>query len=537
MTQPQDIQLAIQGGGAKISALLAAMEAVQELQGKELNVTRIAGTSAGSIVGCLFAAGVPLNTVKKLLSEGGIGAELVQLFPIPGFMTMAYQAYFGKPFWRTQKLEQRLESLFKEQNVHTLKDLREKNGIEVLVIAADLRDAQKVPIPETTNIVSAIMDSCGLPYCFRTWKAGKSSGPLIVDGGICENLPIDVLEENSEKYGPIAAISFAPVRRTAPTSVLSYSMALLDTAMNNSINRAKALLPADHVLPLESSMTTFEFSRALKEGLGDEYWRIKRQAKDFFVDFVKAQRRQLYHVAEDPWNDQNATLKRVMLNLGEMYEKQHAQSKFKYIKCDFVVQANCLLEEGELYHGNPDLLYYELTFQPASEPLYCVSIALTQTKNSKHLGKTSFQLLDAANNEIDLEYVPVCNPDNMQARELLIFFTPALPANSGPYRLRFRDQAIGLMIPLREKGEDELAFYPRRALGPVGRINLVLHIPERLKNSLQIKAPTKAPEGRRMTDPELSNYDKPNGFYTLGWTGENVTKQDPDSFKVDFKIL
>ncbi len=59
------IQLVIQGGGAKITHLVAALEAVQSLQREGvLRVTRIAGTSAGAIAGALFAAGVDMQRAR-----------------------------------------------------------------------------------------------------------------------------------------------------------------------------------------------------------------------------------------------------------------------------------------------------------------------------------------------------------------------------------------------------------------------------------------------------------------------------------------
>jgi predicted acylesterase/phospholipase RssA len=42
---PEPIQLALQGGGAKVIALMAAMEALENLKDK-VKVTRICGTSA-----------------------------------------------------------------------------------------------------------------------------------------------------------------------------------------------------------------------------------------------------------------------------------------------------------------------------------------------------------------------------------------------------------------------------------------------------------------------------------------------------------
>jgi predicted acylesterase/phospholipase RssA len=535
MSQPLNIQLAIQGGGAKVCALMAAIEALEELHDKELNVTRIAGTSAGSIVGCLFAAGVPMSELKEKLVNGKLGNTLVQLFTMPNYVTLAARAYRGKAFWKTLVVEKELEELFQKRDVYYLKDLKTKKGIEVTVIAADLRDGQMFPIGQETPIVSAIMDSCGLPYCFRTWKNGVGGGPVIVDGGICENLPIDVLKQEEERFGPVAALSFFPTRRPAPSTVTSFSMALLDTAMNNAVTRAKAMLPLDQVHEIKTSITTFDFTKALREGFGEEYWRINKQATEFFEKFLKVQRKTLHHIAEDPWTETNATLKELMRNLGNIYQRQHEPIKFKYLKCDFVVIANCLLEEGEPFYGSPDGLLYELTFQPDVEPLYAVSVGLSQPKGIQYLGQTSFKLFDANHNELAIEHVPVINPKEPNAREVMLFFTPPLLPGSGPYKLRVRDQAINLMGPLHAGEMDELAYFPRRTSAPIDQINLVLHVPERLRNSISLIPPANG-LGRRMTDPEVTRYTPPGGFTSFGWSGQNITKPSDGVFKVDVKL-
>lgn len=60
MSQPLKIQLAIQGGGAKICSLLAAAEVIHDLETKrEIQITRISGTSARAI-GCLLATNLLL---------------------------------------------------------------------------------------------------------------------------------------------------------------------------------------------------------------------------------------------------------------------------------------------------------------------------------------------------------------------------------------------------------------------------------------------------------------------------------------------
>ena len=64
MTIP--VQLAFQGGGAKVVALLAAAEAIQDACRQNLiSVSRVSGTSAGSIVACLLAGEINIGEVRR----------------------------------------------------------------------------------------------------------------------------------------------------------------------------------------------------------------------------------------------------------------------------------------------------------------------------------------------------------------------------------------------------------------------------------------------------------------------------------------
>jgi predicted acylesterase/phospholipase RssA len=88
---PLDVQIALQGGGAKLFSLLVAMREVERLEGRikepdpaedgsaslpaqaleppKIRVTHIAGTSAGAIVAALYAARVPMDDVLCRLAE------------------------------------------------------------------------------------------------------------------------------------------------------------------------------------------------------------------------------------------------------------------------------------------------------------------------------------------------------------------------------------------------------------------------------------------------------------------------------------
>lgn len=524
----QKIQLAVQGGGAKISLLLAAMEAIEELQDQRvLEVTRIAGTSAGSIVGCLFAAGVPMRTVRDRLRDG-LGEELMRTYRAPKLRNVLHQAaplFGGSPFWDEGHLKDLLARFFENPNLK-LNELK----VPVYVIAADISDLKAVTHKDEDNVITAIANSCGLPYCFRTWSRG--GGTILVDGGICENLPSEVLQKNADQFGPIAAISFEQQVSHAPKDVIGFTKALLDTAINNSITRAKGALPENSVYTIKTTLSTFDFQKALTVGLNEEYRAVRAEASAWFKKFVERKRNERLGLSGNPWADPNPAAVEMMKNLGLVYDAQHAPVKFKYKKCSFEVRANCLLEKGfkgAAHYRSPDWFKYELEFEPIDKPIECVSIAINPTKDAEFLGVTKGEVWGAGG-AITPITAPAFNP-NDQDRELMLFFNPILEPGTGGYHLRFQDEGMQLMKPLLTDKTDELAFYPRRVAGTIDRIDLILYVPEELKDSVKMVAKNQAVQGRAMTAAELTAYGPAPSFHTLGWTGQNIAVED--NFGVD----
>ena len=65
----KDIGLVLSGGGARGVAHIGVIQALEEYGVK---VTRISGTSAGSIVGSLYAMGLPPAELLKIISQVSI---------------------------------------------------------------------------------------------------------------------------------------------------------------------------------------------------------------------------------------------------------------------------------------------------------------------------------------------------------------------------------------------------------------------------------------------------------------------------------
>ncbi|MCA1814817.1 MAG: patatin-like phospholipase family protein [Acidobacteria bacterium] len=528
--QPLRIQLAIQGGGAKICVLLAAMEAVQSLQAdKKIEVTRVAGTSAGAIVACLFAAGINMKTVKEHL-KGLTTQQLAQYFPQPTMKKAVYRlGWHGKPLWEKTFLEGELEGLFNKAGFYKLGDLK----LRAHVVAANLVESRPVVYGEPEkDIVSALLDSCGLPYCFRVWDKNNTGNPVIVDGGICENLPSEQLEPFQAEDGPVVGISFSPTRRKSVSTVWDFTGAILDTAINNSMNRAKRRLGTDRVHEIQTDIGTFDFAKALRylrEQSGN-YELVKERADKWFNAFVEARRKtaageQVKQVVDkDTWKEQSVS---TMEKLSTIYRTQHLVSKFKYTLSSLMVQANCLVTDPQnTFYGKPDFVSYSLTFQTLDKEIYCHAFALSEAEHDTDPSRTEFLLLDLTKPKGAVKTVsmPMRDPDKPTRKELLLHFIPPLPPQSGPYKLECKDVVRGFMKNLAEKKRDDLYITSLRAQGKIDRIDLVLFVPN-TAGGLRLVAREGSPPGEPMSELELSKYNVPPGFRAVGWTGVKV---DPE---------
>jgi predicted acylesterase/phospholipase RssA len=134
------LQLALQGGGAKLMPLIAALEAVQDLeQAHRVKVTCVAGTSAGAIAGCIFAAGVPMGTAR-LQFQGYFKDRIEEYFPKPRLANVGqwFRLFNGRSLWSSSPLRQTITSILQTAGVATFDQLR----TPAVVIATDVVNAK-----------------------------------------------------------------------------------------------------------------------------------------------------------------------------------------------------------------------------------------------------------------------------------------------------------------------------------------------------------------------------------------------------------
>lgn len=162
------IGLALSGGGARgFSHVGVAKILIQN----GIPIDLISGTSAGSIIGALIAAGMDDKELEKIaLSIGWLDVMRPSLSPTGTFSN----APLGKFISR-----------------HLKKDDFDALKIPFTAVAWDISSSQRV-ILDKGRVSSAVRASCAVPGVFA---CVKTRGRMLVDGGITEIIPIRAVRE------------------------------------------------------------------------------------------------------------------------------------------------------------------------------------------------------------------------------------------------------------------------------------------------------------------------------------------------------
>ncbi len=161
------IGIALSGGGAKGIAHLGVLKALNEMGIKPDFLT---GTSAGSIVGALTAAGYSPEYILEIINSTSFIKTIKPAFNRFGLF----------------KIDS-AESLFSKYLPH--------NSFEVLKIPLTIATTDihrgSVVFFDSGELIKPIMASCCLPGIFEPVKYQNMT---LVDGGVVNNIPIEPLE-------------------------------------------------------------------------------------------------------------------------------------------------------------------------------------------------------------------------------------------------------------------------------------------------------------------------------------------------------
>ncbi len=238
-----------EGGGVKGIGLVGAL-CVAEKKGYKWK--RVAGTSAGSILAALLAAGYTGQEMYEIMINKNFADFLAPTWYdyIP-FLGPSARLWFKKGLHSTNRLEKWLEQLLAAKGVHTFADLEQKETkLHVIVSDITLENLLVLPQdlvpygydPDCFSVAKAVRMSCSIPFFFEPAKLVNkeiNKACYIVDGGLLSNYPVWLFDADDPEWPTFGFRLTSDTVATGNTidSPLSMFKALFETMMDAHDNR------------------------------------------------------------------------------------------------------------------------------------------------------------------------------------------------------------------------------------------------------------------------------------------------------------
>ncbi|NJC27491.1 patatin-like phospholipase family protein [Neolewinella antarctica] len=199
------VGLVLSGGGARGYAHIGALQVLEEAG---VRIDYIGGTSMGSIVGGLYAAGYSADTLEVMLRETDIMAELQDA--ISRENRTIYEKLYNEHYLLNVSLKnfalqlpaalsdgQRIRDLFTHwtAGVHGIRDFS-KLPIPFLCIGTNIETGEAIVI-ENGLLPDAMRASAALPGVL---SPHKMNGYVMTDGGVSNNYPAEEIKNKGMDF-------------------------------------------------------------------------------------------------------------------------------------------------------------------------------------------------------------------------------------------------------------------------------------------------------------------------------------------------
>ena len=273
------IGLVLSGGGARGAAHIGVLKVLDELH---VPIDAIAGTSMGAVVGGLYATGFSAADIERIVGtldwqdafkDRPPRAELTfrrkqedQNFLVKFPLGLRSGNFLlPKGLIQGQKLNQTLRKL-------TLPVARITNFDQLptpfRAVATDLETGDAV-VMDHGDLTSAVRASLSAPGVF---SPVEREGRVLVDGGLAENLPIDVARQMGVDVLIVVDVGFPLLDRNKLNSAPTISNQMLAILVRKDSDRQRATLTDRDVVidPALGESSSFDFgivSKAIRQGV------------------------------------------------------------------------------------------------------------------------------------------------------------------------------------------------------------------------------------------------------------------------------
>lgn len=273
------IGLVLSGGGARGTAHVGVLKVLDEMH---IPIDAVAGTSMGAVVGGLYASGMSAKQIEKLT----LSLDWQDAFrDRPPRRTFGYRRKqddsnflvhyamgismdgFKMPLGlvQGQKLTQVLRN--STVGVANIKDF-DQLPIAYRAVATDLETGEGVVL-SSGDLVTAMRASMSAPGVFEPVEL---NGKLLVDGGLYNNLPVDIARQMNVDILIVVDVTFPLYPRAELTSPLAASNQAVSILIRRRTNEQRASLTANDILIDADlgSMSSIEFGRVTQAMNGGE---------------------------------------------------------------------------------------------------------------------------------------------------------------------------------------------------------------------------------------------------------------------------
>jgi NTE family protein len=235
------------GGGARGFAQIGVMRALYE---NDIPIDRIGGTSMGALIGASFASGLDWQHVREMFYKSFVATNPLTDYTIP-FVSL----FAGR------KVTRLLQQFYGEFDIEDLQR-------PFFCIAADLT-AGKPEVIRRGKLWQALRASISLPGILPPVVRG---GHILVDGGVIDNLPIEIMR--SQAQGTVLAVDIETAGAISAGEGVEHSWSAWEFLRRLIWRRGETLpFPSIVRILLRSALVSSDASSALHRSAADLVFR------------------------------------------------------------------------------------------------------------------------------------------------------------------------------------------------------------------------------------------------------------------------
>ena len=264
------VGIALSGGGARTGAQIGALKVIHDLG---IDISYISGTSTGSLIGALLAIGMPPKEIEKSLLDID-WEDVLRKGKSREFLFFRRKKddldFFIKYRLKFDGIKISLPKSLVDPHKLNLKIKR------LLMPALDISDFDKLPIPfhavtvdlesgeefiiSKGDLSKAVLASMAVPAILAPVKFENK---WLIDGGIKNNIPVDVLKEMGADIIIVIDVT-TPLKKVEDIKdfISTTDQMITMQTQGNAKNSLKKLAESDiYIRPDLENITTYDYSQ------------------------------------------------------------------------------------------------------------------------------------------------------------------------------------------------------------------------------------------------------------------------------------